>query len=114
MREIEPQQARARLGRIAHEVVMVHPNNGDEQIADRIAEPARPECQQRLEGRMLRRPQLQNQYRNEDGEDAVRKCVETLWRRLTEHRHSNALSSRTLELCSRGEMASPIPGDAPS
>src|SRR3954453_20854696 len=50
MREIEPQQARGRLSGIAHEIVMISPDDGDKQVANRVAQPCGPKRQERLEG----------------------------------------------------------------
>src|SRR5215831_9464436 len=71
MREVEPHEMSRGLGGIAHEMVVIGPNEGDKQIAHRIAEPCRPEQQQRFEGRKLRGTQIQNEHSYENGEDPV-------------------------------------------
>ena len=71
MRKIEPHQPRRGLGGIAHQVVVIGPDDGDEQIAYSVAEPGRPERQKRLEGRDLRRPQFQNEHGYQNGEHTV-------------------------------------------
>src|SRR5690349_17444161 len=78
MREVEPQQARGRLVGISQKVMVVCPDDCDEQIAYRVAEPRRPERQHRLKGWSLRRAQLQHQNRNEHGKNAVGKCAQSL------------------------------------
>src|SRR5262245_57668670 len=51
--------------------MVIGPDDGDEQIAHRVAEPCGPERQQGREGRVLRWTQLQNQDCDEDSEHAV-------------------------------------------
>jgi len=46
VREVEPDDARRRFRRIAHDVVVIHPYDRDEQIADGVAQPGRPECRE--------------------------------------------------------------------
>ncbi len=75
MREIEPEKARRRLGRVAQQVVVVRPSNGDKQVAHRITELGGPERQERREGRDVRRSEVQHEYRDKDGEDAVAETV---------------------------------------
>jgi hypothetical protein len=57
---IRPHKARGGLGGIVHEMVLIGPNDGDEKVAHRIAEPRWPEREKRLEGRNLRGPQFQS------------------------------------------------------
>src|SRR6516162_11774165 len=58
MREVEPHEMSRGLGGIAHEMMVIGPNEGDKQIAHRITEPCWPERQQRFEGRKLRGTQI--------------------------------------------------------
>jgi hypothetical protein len=62
MRKVEPQQTRSGLLCIVHEMVVIGPNDRNEKIADRIAEPRRPERQKRLESRNPGRMQLVNRW----------------------------------------------------
>ena len=48
MIEIEPQQPMRGLSGVAHQIVMIDPDDGDEEIAHGIAEPCGPEEQERL------------------------------------------------------------------
>ena len=50
MREREPHQARRRRSRVAHEMVVISPDNCDEKVAHGVAQPCRPEQQERLVG----------------------------------------------------------------
>src|SRR5258708_10623340 len=77
MREIKPHETRSGLRGVAHEMVVIGPNDGDEKITDRITEPCRPEGQERFKGGELRRAQLQNQHRYEDSEHAVGERAQT-------------------------------------
>src|SRR5437762_2198882 len=60
--EVEPQQARRRLRRIAHQVMVVGPHDGDEEVAHGVTQPRGPEAQERPEGGNGRRAQLQDQH----------------------------------------------------
>src|SRR5262249_24683137 len=53
-------------------MVVIGPHYGDEEVAQRVAEPGRPERQKRAEGRKLRGPQFQHQHSYENGEHPVR------------------------------------------
>src|SRR5262249_58125117 len=46
MREIEPHKIWRRLGGIAHEMVVIGPHYGDKEVANRVAQPHRPERHQ--------------------------------------------------------------------
>lgn len=59
MREIELQQARGRLRGITHQIMVIGPHDGDEQVAYCIAQLRGPEQQKGLESRKLRRSQFQ-------------------------------------------------------
>src|SRR5262245_43122202 len=82
MSEIEPQEARGGLAGVAQEVMVVGPHGGDEEIADCVADPCGPELHERLEGRLLRRTQLQDQHGYEDGEHAVGERAHSLGSRF--------------------------------
>src|SRR5215831_8113411 len=60
MREIEPHKIWRRLGGIAHEMVVIGPHYGDEEVAHRVAQCHRPERHQSFEGRKLRGAQIQD------------------------------------------------------
>src|SRR6516164_6892816 len=79
MREIKPHEIWRRLGGIAHEVVMIGPHDGDEQIAHRVAQPHRPERHQCSKGRKLRGAQIQDEHGYENGEHSVGERVQALW-----------------------------------
>ena len=85
MREIEPQQARGRLRGIAHEVMVIDPHNGNEQVAYRVAQPCGPQRQERLEGGLLRWTQIQDQHGDKHGEHAVGERAQSLRGRSVEH-----------------------------
>src|SRR6516162_5711661 len=99
MREVEPHQTRRGLGGIAHEMVVIGPNEGDKQIAHRIADPCRPERQQRFEGRKLRGMQIQNEHSYENGEHTVGERAQPLrgpsrvWHGCHHFRKSRMLSA---------------------
>src|ERR1700730_2588615 len=78
MAEIDPHETRRGLRGIAHEMVVIGPDDGDEEIAYRVTEPGRPERQQRLEGREFGRAQLEDQYRYQDGKHRVGERAQTL------------------------------------
>src|SRR5215471_1852392 len=80
MREVEPHEMSRGLGGIAHEMMVIGPNEGNKQIAHRITEPCRPERQQRFEGRKLRGTQIQNEHSYENGEDPVGERAQPLRR----------------------------------
>ena len=61
MREVRPHQPRRRHFRIAEQVVVVDPDDRDEQVADRIAQTCGPQRQQGIEGIGARRLELENQ-----------------------------------------------------
>src|SRR4029077_18205564 len=71
MPEVEPHETRRSLGGIAHQMVVIGPNEGDKQIAHQIAEPCRPERQQRFEGRKLWGVQIQDEHSYENCEHPV-------------------------------------------
>jgi hypothetical protein len=72
MCEIDPEQARVRLRGVAHEIMVIGPDNGNKQIAHGVAEPRGPKQQERLESGRLRGTQFQNQDGDEDSEYAIR------------------------------------------
>src|SRR3954451_7367462 len=51
--------------------MVIGPDDGDEEIADRVAQPGRPERHQRREVRTFGRPQFQHEHGNQDGENAI-------------------------------------------
>src|SRR5437763_17155107 len=77
MHEMNAYDPGSGLTGIAHAVVVICPNDSDEEIADRITEPCRPERQERFKGGEFGRAQLQNQHRYKDSEHAVRKRVQS-------------------------------------
>src|SRR5271156_4651503 len=85
MRKVEPQEARGCLNGVAHKVMVIGPDDSDEKIAYRVAQPCRPERQESLEGRELGRTQFQHQHRDEDGEHTIRKGTHSLRGGSMEH-----------------------------
>jgi hypothetical protein len=83
MREIEPQQAWRSLIGVAHQVVVIGPDDGDEEVTHRVAQPRRPESQQRLERGPLGRSQFQHQHGDEHREYAVGERAQSLRCRRT-------------------------------
>src|SRR5262245_32945721 len=83
MREIEPQQTRVRLRRVAHEIVVIAPNNGDEKIAHRVAQPCGPKRQECLERGNLRWTQSKTstviRTANTPSENALNRSGVALW-----------------------------------
>jgi hypothetical protein len=61
-----------------HKMMVIGPNNSDEKVAHRVAQPCRPEQQECFERGQLRGAQLQNQHRDEHSEDAVRERAQAL------------------------------------
>src|SRR6266851_9516643 len=59
-------------------MVMVGPNNRDEDVANRVANSCRPEQQERLKGWELGWVQFQNQHCDKDGKHTVREHGQSL------------------------------------
>jgi hypothetical protein len=76
---------RREVASVAHEIVVIDPNNGDEKIAHCVAEPCGPVRQKRLEGWNLRWRQFQNQHSNKYSEHAVGERAQSLRGRPMEH-----------------------------
>jgi hypothetical protein len=95
MHEIEPHQARRRLGGIAHGVVVIGPDNGE--AAHGVAQPGGSERQQGLEGRKLRWSQLQDEHGYEDSEHAVGECAQSFRGGSREHAHIIHLSGLVVD-----------------
>ena len=56
---------------MAHEIMVIDPNNRDEKVTYRVAQPGGPECKERLEGWNLGRAQFQNQHCYKNREHAI-------------------------------------------
>ena len=87
MCEVEPQQTGRGLVRIAQEIMVIGPDDGDEQIAHGVAQPCGPEQQKRLEGGKLGRMQIQDQHGDENGKYAVGKRAQSLGSCFAKHGH---------------------------
>src|SRR6266513_1810902 len=94
MREIEPREARGRLRGIAHKIMVIGPNDGDEKVAHCVAEPCGPEQQQSLKGGELWWTQFQNQHCDEDSEHAIGERAQSLRGRFMEHGHTISCALR--------------------
>ncbi|MEY9526213.1 hypothetical protein ABIF70_007354 [Bradyrhizobium japonicum] len=76
MSEVSPDQSgRCRAG-IVQKMVMVHPDDGDEEIADCVADDGRPEFEQSIEARSVRRAQVQGENCNNDCKNRIREGVQ--------------------------------------
>jgi hypothetical protein len=78
MREIKPHETRSGLRGIAHKMMVIDPNDGDEKITDRITEPCRPERKECFKGGEFRRTQFQDQHRYQDSEHAIGERAQSL------------------------------------
>ena len=65
--------------------MMVGPDDRDEEVADRIAEPSRPQLEQRRIGRLGGRPKLEHEHGDQHGEHAVGKEGQAFGRGALEH-----------------------------
>src|SRR5262249_60592575 len=73
MREIEPHKIWRRLGGIAHEMVVIGPHYGDKEVANRVAQPHRPERHQWTVGGRRSRTSTVMRTANTPSENAVRR-----------------------------------------
>src|SRR5262245_23530640 len=89
MDEVQPDQARRRMPYETQQMMMIDPDDRDEQIAHRIADRGRPQRQQVCKACPLRRLEFQHHHRNDDRDHGIGKCAEPVCR------HS-LLSHRTL------------------
>ena len=65
--------------------MVIGPDDGDEEIADRVAQPGRLERHQRREGRSFGRPQFQHEYGDQDGEYAIGEEAQSFGGRSAQH-----------------------------
>src|SRR5262245_12750816 len=79
MREIKPHEAGRGLCGVAHQMMVISPNDSNEKIADSVTEPSWPQRQERREGRSFRRTQIQNEDSDKDGENSVGECIQPFW-----------------------------------
>jgi len=71
MDEVDPYQSQRRRTYEPPKVVVVYPNNGDEQIAHHIADDRRPQRSESREHRLIRRPEVQYHDGHDHREDPV-------------------------------------------
>src|SRR5437660_12193212 len=72
---------------MAHQIVVIGPDNGDEQITHCVTEPRRPEREERVKGGKLRWPQVQNQHGYKNSEYAVGERAQSLRGRSVQDGH---------------------------
>jgi hypothetical protein len=71
MREVDPHQSESRRTYEPHEVMVVYPNNRDEQIAHHIADGRGPQRPDRREYRLIRSFEFQYHDGHDHREDRV-------------------------------------------
>ena len=81
--EVPPNQPWRRVVRESQQMVMVHPNYCDKQIAHRVAQPSRPKRQKCCEGRLRWRLKVQHHDCDDHCKHAVRKRAQPLRRRFS-------------------------------
>jgi hypothetical protein len=79
VREVEPDEPESHLRRLAHQVMVIRPNDRDDKVADGIADPGWPFRQECAIPCCFRWPKVQDEYCDEDGEHAVAKRDQALW-----------------------------------
>ncbi|APG15651.1 hypothetical protein BKD09_45950 [Bradyrhizobium japonicum] len=80
---------------------MVHPDDGDEEIADRVADDGRPEFEQSIEARSVRRAQVQGENCNNDCKDGIREGIQAFCLRRVHGHHSRPLPMQACPPVSR-------------
>ncbi|MET4790291.1 hypothetical protein ABIF64_002469 [Bradyrhizobium japonicum] len=101
MSEVSPDQSGRRRACIVQKMVMVHPDDGDEEIADCVADDGRPEFEQSIEARSVRRAQVQGENCNNDRKNGIREGIQAfcLWK--VRNHHSRPLSMQVCAAVSR-------------
>jgi hypothetical protein len=64
--KIDPNQPRCRFVGETQQVIVIYPNNGNEQVTHKIAQRSWPQRQKGYERGMLWRPQIQDHDRDDD------------------------------------------------
>ncbi|BAL13783.1 hypothetical protein BJA01nite_56160 [Bradyrhizobium japonicum] len=75
---------------------MVHPDDGDEEIADCVADDGRPEFEQSIEARSMRRAQVQGENCNNDCKNGIREGIQAFCLRRVRGHHSYFLADAGL------------------
>jgi hypothetical protein len=76
------------VARKSQEMVVVHPDYGDKEIAHRVAYHRRPQRQKCREGRLRRRLEFQHHNCDDYSEHAVRERSQSFWRRSSMVMHT--------------------------
>jgi hypothetical protein len=85
MREIQPDEPVGWLAYKSHQVVVVDPDDRNEQVADRIAQRGRPKARERGEGRLLGSLQLEHHDGDDHRDHGVGERAQTIRIRPARH-----------------------------